>query len=72
MIKWPDLVFPPINLWSAPRRETHVDEESPCVKQCRLKDDICLGCGRTISEIQNWENLETWEKIEIKNRLNEG
>lgn len=27
---WPDLSFPPINLWSAPRREPPTDLEEVC------------------------------------------
>ena len=28
---------------------------SPCVKVCRLdRDQICVGCGRTLQEIAGW------------------
>lgn len=27
---------------------------SPCVGVCELKDNVCIGCNRTIEEITNW------------------
>ena len=39
---------------------------SPCVKNCCLdKQDVCLGCGRTVSEIIRWGDASEKEKLEI-------
>ena len=27
------------------------DQRSICIGVCTLKDDVCIGCGRTIAEI---------------------
>lgn len=43
--------------------------KSPCIKQCRLQNGKCVGCGRTIDEISNWKSLTDDQKIEISNRL---
>jgi len=31
-------------------------QPSPCVRQCCLDEDECLGCGRLMSEILEWAN----------------
>ncbi|HEC52496.1 MAG TPA: DUF1289 domain-containing protein [Pseudomonas sabulinigri] len=31
-------------------------QPSPCVRQCCLDADECLGCGRLMSEILEWAN----------------
>lgn len=28
--------------------------ETPCIKKCVLKDNICTGCGRNVNDIRNW------------------
>ena len=28
--------------------------KSPCIKVCKLKDKICIGCGRTQDQIREW------------------
>jgi|TARA_R100001509_G_scaffold87718_1_gene49983 predicted Fe-S protein YdhL (DUF1289 family) len=42
--------------------------ESPCIGVCELKDDVCIGCNRTIEEITNWVPISQ-EKKELKNAL---
>jgi predicted Fe-S protein YdhL (DUF1289 family) len=43
--------------------------ESPCVRNCCLdKQDVCLGCGRTIDEIIRWGDANDTEKILILKR----
>ncbi len=37
------------------RRMTTV--ESPCIGICELKDNICIGCNRTVEQITNWETM---------------
>ncbi|VAW53708.1 hypothetical protein MNBD_GAMMA05-1211 [hydrothermal vent metagenome] len=40
--------------------------ESPCVRNCCLdKQDICLGCSRTIEEIIRWGDANDKEKEKI-------
>lgn len=58
---WPDLVFPPINLYSYPR----TGELTPCVKLCKLEGGECTGCGRTLDQIKYWREYDTAEKLRI-------
>lgn len=67
MISWPDPDLPPINLWNAPHQEEKI--LSPCVRQCRLEDDVCTGCGRTLDEIQNWRWLTHEQRQAVMDRL---
>ena len=40
--------------------------QSPCVNNCCLdKQDVCLGCGRTVDEIIRWGDASEDEKLEI-------
>ena len=45
-------------------------EESPCIFICTLVDngqeDMCIGCGRTDTEIENWLTYTHQEKKVIK------
>ena len=27
---------------------------TPCIKICKIKEDICIGCGRTLDQIRDW------------------
>ena len=39
---------------------------SPCVRNCCLdKEDICIGCGRTVDEIIRWSDADNKEKSEV-------
>ncbi|QUN04589.1 DUF1289 domain-containing protein [Shewanella yunxiaonensis] len=39
---------------------------SPCVRNCCLDEqDICLGCGRTLSEILAWHDADEIHKRQI-------
>jgi uncharacterized protein len=39
---------------------------SPCFKNCCLdKQDVCIGCGRTIEEIIRWGDAGDKEKLAI-------
>jgi predicted Fe-S protein YdhL (DUF1289 family) len=29
---------------------------SPCINVCRMEEDLCAGCFRTIDEIARWAN----------------
>ena len=36
------------------------DVPSPCIRQCCLDDyDVCLGCGRSLSEILEWGKADS-------------
>ncbi|ENX3947020.1 TPA: DUF1289 domain-containing protein [Photobacterium damselae] len=39
--------------------------KTPCIGVCKLKNGICIGCGRTKAEIQQWSAL-TEQQQEIK------
>lgn len=39
---------------------------SPCVKICTLVDNICIGCGRSPSEIREWFAASDARKKEIR------
>ena len=40
--------------------------QSPCVRNCCLdKQDVCIGCGRTVDEIIRWGDAGDKEKSEI-------
>lgn len=39
------------------------DIVSPCIRNCCLDDhDICVGCGRSLSEIARWSTSNNSEK----------
>jgi len=44
-------------------------ETSPCIKICKLVDDVCISCKRNINEIITWRNLYNNEKKKIKEDL---
>jgi predicted Fe-S protein YdhL (DUF1289 family) len=45
--------------------------ESPCSKICTLdpKSGLCLGCGRTLQEIELWGNLTASERARVIDEL---
>lgn len=42
---------------------------TPCVRICKLSDDVCIGCKRTTEEISNWFWYEDKQKLEIMEQL---
>ncbi|RCV88097.1 DUF1289 domain-containing protein [Vreelandella rituensis] len=36
--------------------------ESPCISVCKLSEDLCIGCGRTLEEIRRWKTMQHLEK----------
>jgi prepilin-type N-terminal cleavage/methylation domain-containing protein len=38
---------------------------SPCVRLCRVKDGMCVGCGRTLTEIGQWTSMCSRDKQEV-------
>ncbi len=46
--------------------------ESPCVKICTLDDhNVCVGCFRTLEEIQLWSRMTPHEQWQIMDVLAE-
>ena len=43
--------------------------DSPCIKQCKLVNDICTGCKRTKEEIINWTKYTDEQRRSIIGRL---
>jgi predicted Fe-S protein YdhL (DUF1289 family) len=45
--------------------------ESPCVKICTLDTSagVCLGCGRTLTEIAGWVRMSGDERAQIMREL---
>nr|WP_245200212.1 DUF1289 domain-containing protein [Herbaspirillum sp. LeCh32-8] len=36
--------------------------ESPCTSLCKLKHEVCVGCGRTKDEIKKWKGMKHKDK----------
>ena len=43
--------------------------KSPCVNICTVKDNVCIGCGRTLEEIARWTRMSEEERKSINARL---
>lgn len=43
--------------------------ESPCISICRMEDEVCVGCGRTVEEVVEWYNFSNDEKQAVLNRI---
>jgi predicted Fe-S protein YdhL (DUF1289 family) len=43
--------------------------QSPCIKLCKIKDDVCIGCKRTLEEIAQWSRLTDEQRQEIIERV---
>lgn len=42
-------------------------KSTPCVGLCRMRSERCVGCGRSIEQIQAWGRLdeaERWRQME--------
>ena len=48
--------------------------KTPCVKICKLVDNVCIGCGRTSKQITMWSKFTKKERDkiikDIKNNTN--
>lgn len=42
---------------------------SPCKSICKMKDNVCVGCKRTVDEIANWSKLSNEQKKIIVDRI---
>ena len=46
--------------------------QTPCIMVCRLnKDDICMGCYRTLDEIGAWSDADTKGRLKILDNISE-
>ena len=43
--------------------------ETPCIKVCKIKDDYCIGCFRTLDEIRDWMIMSEYEQKKLKHEL---
>ena len=45
--------------------------DSPCIDICQMDSEsgLCVGCGRTIEEIENWSNYTNEKKKDILKQL---
>jgi len=44
--------------------------ETPCIKVCQLdKENLCMGCGRTLQEISDWTRMSDAERAQVMHRL---
>lgn len=45
----------------------HMAVKSPCSRECRLDPAgvACLGCGRTLDEIQHWLSMDDDERRSV-------
>jgi predicted Fe-S protein YdhL (DUF1289 family) len=40
---------------------------TPCIRVCKLENDVCIGCKRTTEELSNW----FWYSEDQKRKLME-
>jgi len=43
--------------------------ESPCINVCKIENDVCIGCGRTLEEIAHWTSMTNEERRLINERV---
>ena len=46
-----------------------IELASPCVNICKVEDNVCIGCGRTLDEIANWTSMSNEERKQINERV---
>lgn len=42
---------------------------TPCINICKVIDNKCVGCGRTLDEIARWSTMTDADRIKIMNKL---
>jgi len=45
------------------------DVPSPCKNICKLKNNICVGCGRSKRDIKNWSQYSNETKYQIIQKI---
>ena len=59
-------------LGSSPRPTTNkYNMQSPCKKICKIENDICLGCNRTLYEVVAWPRLTDEQRHNIMETLDD-
>ena len=43
--------------------------ESPCINVCKIENDVCIGCGRTLEEIAHWLEMTDADKEQVNANL---
>ena len=43
--------------------------ESPCINVCKIENDVCVGCGRTLEEIAHWSEMTDADKEQVNANL---
>jgi len=43
--------------------------KSPCRKICKIVDDVCIGCNRTLYEVAAWSRLTNDQRQAIMETL---
>tara|TARA_B100000989_G_C19526190_1_gene466972 strand:+ start:2195 stop:2362 length:168 start_codon:yes stop_codon:yes gene_type:complete len=46
-----------------------IEYNSPCISICKVKDGLCIGCGRTLKEIASWTAMTREQRQEILGRI---
>jgi len=46
-----------------------IEYNSPCVSICKVENDICIGCGRTLKEIASWTSYTLDQRREVLERI---
>ena len=44
---------------------------SPCTRICKIEDNKCIGCSRTLKEIKNWSRMTDGERLAVLKRIGE-
>ena len=57
------------DLVSRQRRKKLGTAPSPCIKVCRIKDGLCVGCKRTVDEIRDWIIMSEYEQHKLLDEL---
>ena len=43
--------------------------ESPCINVCKIENDVCIGCGRTLEELAHWLEMTDADKEQVNANL---
>ena len=46
-----------------------IEYHSPCIGECELKDNTCIGCGRTLDECKKWKKLKPFAITRLRKDL---
>jgi predicted Fe-S protein YdhL (DUF1289 family) len=47
------------------RKERSQPIVSPCLNVCKIENNICVGCQRTLEQISNWSKMTDEERKKI-------